>query len=176
MAPPRAFDYDLLKELVLANPDWSSHRYALKLTAANRRKDPGAPAVLVSTVDSVLSRYRQIWEAEEDTQIPRRVQYRAIAPPPGALSGRHKMDTPMVYLREADREAHGDNPDTEASIRLRRSALKWADGMRRDKMVVDLTATGVPVVRLARDEEIDSRGQVISLAAWMIPGWRSVRV
>ena len=172
MAPPRAFNYDLLRGLVLGHPNWSTFRYAAALTADNRRRDPHARQVQPATVDSVISRLKAIWEEEEGRRLPRRVPVYDIAPPAGALNSRNKNDTAMKYLRELAQEASGNVPDTVSEVRVRASALNWEKRMRRDRMVVDLTAAGVPITRPARTEEVNSLGGLVSLMAWKIPGWR----
>lgn len=173
MPPARAFDHDLLKQLFMEHPVWPSFRFAEALTADNRRKDPASPVVKVATVDSAISRLRQTWEDEEGVTLSKRVQvYEEIAPPPGALASEHKLHTLMRYLRHVARDARGEQPEAESEQRTRSQALKWADRSRNRRVLVDLTPDGEPFERAARPDELDSQGNLISLAAWKIPGWR----
>jgi hypothetical protein len=163
----------LLKRLFIENPAWPSFRFAEELTADNRRKNPAAPVVKVATVDSAISRLRQTWEDEEGVHLDKRVQmYEEIAPPPGTLDSAHKSHTLMRYLRHVAREARGEQPEAESEQATRRQALRWAERSRRRKVLVDLTPDGEPIERAARPDELDSQGNLISLAAWKIPGWR----
>lgn len=173
MPPARAFDHDLLKRLFIEHPTWPSFRFAEALTADNRRKNPAAGFVKVATVDSAISRLRPVWEDEEGVTLGKRnLVYEEIAPPPDTLSADCKLYTQMRYLRHVAAEARGIYPDAESERLTRRQALRWAERCHERRILVDLTPDGEPFERLARPDELDSNGSLISLAAWKIPGWR----
>jgi hypothetical protein len=160
MAPPRAFDYEELRKLALEHPGWSTGELQKGLAGA------GVMAKK-ATIDQVLSRHREEWG------VPVRgvVVYEEIAPPPGTLASEHKMHTLVRYLREWAAEGRGNTPDTIKGAEFRATALNWATRMHAAKTLVDLTPTGMPYTRPAGAEELNANGDLISLAAWTIPGW-----
>jgi len=173
MPPARAFDHNLLKQLFIDHPDWSTYQFQRELTADNRRKDPSAADVKAVTVDATISRNRSAWEEEAGKALPKRLEfYDEIAPPPGTLASEHKMHTAMRYLRHVAREARGEQPDAETERLTRRQALAWAARMHNEKTIVDLTPEGEPFTRFARPDELNGHGELISLMAWKVPGWR----
>jgi hypothetical protein len=175
MPAPPAFDYDLLRDLYLQHADdgWSTGQYQAALTEAIRATDPAAEMPLATTIRSVISRHRVEWDqaAHRDTH-QRTARYIEIAPPEGALASAYKMDTPIRYLREVAADARGSVPTTQPGIRTRTTALNWAARMRAERQLVDLTPDGRPYTRPAKPHELNGLGELISLAAWLIPGWR----
>ena len=168
MSPPRAFDHELLERLMEQNPGWSWHQLTQQLAADNKEHDLPAPSV-----DAVSRVGRRIKAANGRSGGPEV----NIAPPPGTLNPDNTNDTIMRYLREMKREAEGHRFDPDKAgdaggLKTRKAALGWGARMRSERMVADLTADGVPIERAARPEEIDSKGDLVSVMAWMVPGWR----
>jgi hypothetical protein len=172
----RAFDHELLRQLVQDNPGWTNYRLAQELTKDNEAR--GLGAVSEETVRRNLSRFGEDWG------IRQRADTRDALHPPGVVlapgtSGR--MSLPLRYLRELRRENAGDRPDPgnpgdAGAVRARRQAVAWAAKQRAGRIVVDLTLDGEVITRPARAEEINGKGELISLMAWQVPGWRGKNV
>lgn len=171
MAPPRTFDYDLLKRLVREHPESPYSKYADVLTADVRQLDPHAPRVLPDSVRRVVSQYRAQWE-DEGVQIPvRGVMHADLAPPLGMIAPNQRMATPLRYLREISKERKGESPVTGHERIIRRQAIRWAARQRDNREIVDVTEHGIVEVRPAGADELDEDGKLIELAAWALPGW-----
>jgi hypothetical protein len=166
----RAFDWDLLRKLVTNGPTLSDYELAQKLTEDNEANNRDLPPVNKSTVRTVLERNRETWA------VPlRNPSWDEVRPPAGTLAPEHDMDTPIRYLRDLAAEKAGVVPSVPQAAELRSSALGWAQRMRQGRTVVDLDTKGTPVVREARAEELNSKGELISLMAWRVPGWRDAK-
>ena len=100
MAPPRTFDYDLLKRLVQEHPEWPYSRYAEELTVDARRKDPFAARVKPDSLRRVVSQYRAQWE-EEGVKIPTRGIVNADLLPPLALAPRCASPRSRIRARDS---------------------------------------------------------------------------
>lgn len=170
MAPPRTFDYELLKKLVREHPEMPYDGYADVLTKDARKADPRAPRVLPGSVRRVISLYRDQWQ-EEGVPIPLRgVVHADLMPPTGSLAPSQRMATPVRYLREVSKARRGESPVTEHEAVSRRQALRWAARLQENREIVDISENGYVLVRPARADELDSKGNLIELAAWAIPG------
>ncbi|TVZ01220.1 hypothetical protein EAS64_33620 [Trebonia kvetii] len=167
MAPPRSFDWDLLKRLAIEHPDWGIFQYGKALD--NDNAEHGRPPVNLSSVKTVLSRKGPEWGYAPKAVV----RYDEMAPPPGTLATEHKMHTLMRYLRDLAAADRGHEPDTASGRMLRQTSLTWREEMIADRRIVDLTADGQPIVREARSEELSAEGEPLSLMAWMIHGWRA---
>lgn len=168
MAPPRTFDYDLLKELVREHPDWSYHEYAKVLTLDMRNKlnDPSYPAVMPNSVAAAISRNRDRWADDglviEDQRIP---VYRELIPDRWHIPETYRMDTHLRKLRTLARLRRG----LGANPREARQALQFERTLRERKEVVDITAQGRPVLRPAASWELDDSGELIEIVAQLEP-------
>lgn len=170
MAPPRTFNYEWLKRLIREHPDWTYPMYAQVLTMAARKKDPGAPEVLPDSLRRVVSQYRDQWEGEGLT-IPRRgIVNTDLLPPAGSVAPDQRMKTPLRYLREISKHRRGEEPYTSTEATMRRQALKWETRQRENREIVDITDNGVVIVRPARADELDDKGNLKELVAWILPG------
>lgn len=171
MAPPRTFDYDLLKRLIREHPDWSYSQYADRLTDDARARDPGAPRVLPDSARRVVSQYRGQWE-EQGVRVPSRgVVHADLLPPLGSVAPSQRMSTPLRYLREISKERRNEEPFTDAEAVMRRQALRWEMRLRANREIVDLGEHGRVLVRPAKPGELDGKGNLIDVAAWALPGW-----
>lgn len=174
MAYPRACDYDLLKQLVVDHPDWSYPEYKRVLDADNA--EHGRKPIGINRISDIISRSREEWEAESGRRIPVRIVTRHVSSPPeGTVHPDHKNDSVLRYLRELDARDLGIEPTGDTSVILREQAIRWARRMREDLTIVDLTSGGAPITRDARTEEVNGKGELIALAAWLVPGWRTPR-
>lgn len=171
VAAQRAFDYDLLRKLITGDPSLTDQQLADALTADNRRRDPNAPEVQKNTVRSVLAKHRKVWA------VPlRHPAYEEIRPPEGAMKAGPEggMSTPYRYVRDLCAAKAGVEPHSPQMIELRSQSTAWLERMRLERKVLDLTGEGAVIERPARAEELNSRGEVISVMAWLIPGWRDL--
>jgi hypothetical protein len=168
MPPPRAFDYDLLVQLLKEHPDWPLQDIADALTADNRKADPGARPVNVATVRARMHRLR--FEGEEIPLHSKR--FADFMPPPGLVHRDHVMAQPLRYLREISKERRGDRPVGPDESKLRGMALSWEHNLLLMGFIADLDANGVPFTRPAEPAELDEDGKPAALAAWLLPGWR----
>jgi hypothetical protein len=173
VAPPRAFDHELLKALVLERPDWSDDDYAEALTKDLRETDPTHPPVKRMSVSAVLSRKRSTWERQANRPIPPRlVMYREMLPPTGAVDPRRKNHTILRYIRELAKDARGIPPlDSQWGRQTRQAALHWGDRLALNGEIADLDSKGFPIVRRAVASEKDVHGNPLAVAAWLLPGW-----
>jgi hypothetical protein len=171
MAPPRTFDYDLLKRLLRDHPEKPYADYADVLTVDARRKDPHAPRVKPDAVRRVVSQYRDDWKDEGLVLPARGVVMADLAPPLGTVAPNQRMTTPLRYLREISKERRGEAPVTENEAIVRRQAIRWEARMMENREIVDIIATGTVEVRPARADELDKDGNLLELAAWALPGW-----
>jgi len=164
MAPPRTFDYDLLKQLVRDHPDWSYHEYASVLTLDMRQKtgDPSYPAVMPNSVAAAISRNRDRWRDDgvliEDQRVP---VYSELIPARWHIPEVYKMDTHLRKLRTLARLRRG----LGAAPREARQALQFERTLRDRKEVVDVTPQGRPIIRPAAPWELDSDGGLIDVVA-----------
>jgi hypothetical protein len=169
MAPPRSFDYELLKQLVREHPDWSYHQYAQVLTLDMRNKtgDPHYPAVLPNAVAAAISRYKPRWADDglviEDQRMP---VYRELIPERWHIPEIHRMHTHLRKLRTLARLRRG----LGASEKESRQALQFEKTLRLRKEVVDITPRGEPVLRPAAPWELDETGELIEIVARPDPG------
>jgi hypothetical protein len=171
MAPPRTFDYDLLKLLIREHPGWPYAQYADRLTDDARSKDPAAPRVLPDSVRRVVSQYRDQWQ-EQGVSVPvRGVVHGNLMPPLGSVAPNQRMSTPLRYLREVSKERKHEEPFTDAEAVMRRQALRWEVRLRANREIVDLGEHGRVLVRPAKPGELDAKGELIDVAAWVLPGW-----
>lgn len=171
MAPPRTFDYDLLKRLVRDHPGWPHDRYADVLTKDVRRSNPSAPRVLPHSISRVISLYRDKWQEEGVTLTQRGVVFGRLVPPLGAVAPSQRMATPLRYLREIAKQRQGLKPVTDNERVLRRQALRWEERMRENREIADISPNGIVVTRPAGAGELDDEGELIELAAWALPGY-----
>jgi hypothetical protein len=172
MAPPRTFDYDLLKRLIREHPEWGYAQYADVLTKDVRQKDPRAPQVLPDAARRVVSQYRDQWE-DRGMKIPSRgVVHADLLPPLGSVAPNQRMSTQLRYLREISKERRGEAPVTDYESTVRHSALRWEARMKENREIVDVTDQGIVIVRPAEPGELDERGNLAEVAAWAIPGWQ----
>lgn len=164
MAPPRTFDYDLLKKLVRDHPDWSYHEYARVLTEDTRDKtrDPNFPAIMPNTIAAAISRNRDRWRDEgidvEDNRVP---IYTELIPSSWHVAPAHRMDVPLRKLRALAAIRRG----LHVEPRERRQALQFERYLNETKQVVDLSARGIPQVRPAEDWELNPDGSLIEVVA-----------
>lgn len=168
MAPPRTFDYDLLKHLVQDHPDWSYHEYARELTQNMRDTtgDPAYPAVMPNSVAAAISRNRDRWLDEGIEIADQRVPvYNELIPARWHVSESHKMDTHLRKLRTLARLRRG----LGAQPREARQALQFERTLRERKEVVDVTPQGRPVVRPAAPWELTPDGELIDVVARLQP-------
>ena len=170
MAPPRTFDYDLLKRLVRDHPEWPYAFYAEVLTRDARTRDRKAPVVLPDSVRRVVSQYRAQWQDEGVTVPVRGVIHADLMPPLGSVAPNQRMSTPLRYLREVSAWRRGEQPVGDAGRNIRRQALRWAARLQENREIVDVTDNGFVEIRPARADELDERGNLLELAAWAIPG------
>ena len=168
--PRRAFDHDLLRRFMQANPQATDYELARALTEDNRRSDPAAPEVNPASVRNVLRNKRAVWG------VPPRQPHHEGRVPRGMLNPAHSMDQPMRYWRDLQSRDEGHVPETMTAVKLRGCSTVWEARMREERMVLDVDAGGVPIVREARTEELGPDGYPLSLAAWLIPGWRGKNV
>jgi hypothetical protein len=175
MAPPRTFDYDLLKQLYKEHPDWSYHQYAQTLTLDMRNKlgDPHYPAIMPNSVAAAISRNRDRWADEgiiiQDKAVP---VYRELIPERWHIPEIHRMDTHLRKLRTLARLRRG----LGASSKEARQALQFERTLRERKEVVDITPQGRPVVRPAAPWELDETGELIEVVAQPEPKERVRRL
>lgn len=170
MAPPRTFDYELLKRLVREHPEWPYADYANLLTQDARRDNPRAPRVKPDSVRRVVSQYRDEW-ADEGVRAPARgVVCADLLPPLGSVAPNQRMTTPLRYLREISKQRRGEAPVTDNEAIMRRQALRWEARIRANREIVDITPNGIVEVRPAMAGELDDEGRLLELAAWAIPG------
>jgi hypothetical protein len=164
MAPPRTFDYELLKQLVREHPDWSYHDYArvLTLDMRNRTGDPGYPFVMPNTVAAAIGRNRDRWAEEgiriEDNRVP---VYSELIPRSWYIAPSHKMDTELRHLRVIARLRRG----VETSSKEERQARQFEQRLRTRREVVDVSPRGRPVIRPAEPWELDETGQLREIVA-----------
>jgi hypothetical protein len=170
MAPPRTFDYDKLEQLIISHPDWPYALLADELTEDNRKQDPASPRIKPDSVRRVVSQYRSEWE-DRGTRMPERGVMHELSPPTGTVPASHRMATELRYLREVSAEQNSEAPVGDSGRARRRQALRWAERLRENREIVDLTSQGIPVVRPAGAAELDKNGNLIELAAWALPGW-----
>jgi hypothetical protein len=170
MAPPRTIDYERLKRLVREHPDWTYPRYAEDLTAEARKRDPRAPRVVPDSLRRVVSQYRDQWQDEGLTVPDRGTVFKDLLPPTGSLTENQRMSTPVRYLREVSKQRRGEEPYTPTEATMRRQALRWEARLRGNREIVDFNDNGTVVVRPARADELDGKGELIELAAWVLPG------
>lgn len=170
MAPPRTFDYDLLKRLVRDHPEWPYADYAEELTRDVRTRDPRAPVILPDSIRRVVSQHRAQW-LDEGVPVPvRGVIHADLMPPLGSVAPNQRMSTPLRYLREISKQRRGEQPVTDSERIIRRQALRWEARNRENREIVDITEHGFVEVRPARADELDEQGNLLELAAWAIPG------
>lgn len=165
MPARRAFDWDLLRQLVTDDPGLSDYQLAQALTEDNRKR--GMPPASKSTVRTVLDRKREEWGIALRTN-----KLAEVLPPEGSLDPASNGATQMAYLRDLANAKAGIEPSTQPMAEVRSAALGWAQRLRQGRQVVDLTSAGVPITREATASELNSRGELISLMAWRVPGWR----
>jgi hypothetical protein len=173
MAPPRTFDYDLLKRVLAEHPDWQYAQYADVLTKDVRTRDPQAPRVLPESVRRVVWQYRTKWEEDGVRFAQRGVVHADLLPPTGMVAPNQRMTTPLRYLREVSKQRRGENPVTDAESVIRRQALRWEVRLKENREIVDITEHGFVEVRPARADELDEQGNLLDLAAWAVPGWNA---
>lgn len=174
MGRPRAFDYELLKQLVFDHPDWSDRDFARELTLRQRQDNPKAAEVKVGTVSSTLSRQRDTWEKNAGREIPSRlVPLADFMPPHNTIHAEHRNDTDIRYLREVAKHARGDRPAEDWKVQFRNQALNWMDGLKASGQLLDLDPKGVPFRRFATAGERNEDGSSKAVAAWLLPGWHS---
>lgn len=170
MAPPRKFSYERLKTLLRDHPTWTYPEYADVLTRDERRTNPAAPRVLPNSVRRVVHEYRDEWQ-EEGIQLPARGVVNAdLMPPLGSVAPNQRMTTPLRYLREISAERRGEAPVGDSGRMRRRQALRWEARQRDNREIVDINDNQMVIVRPARPDELDEKGNLIELAAWAIPG------
>lgn len=172
MAPPRTFDYDLLKRLIREHPEWPYNNYADVLTEDARKRDPYASRILPDSVRRVVSQYRDQWEDEGATIPLRGVIHTGLLPPLGMVAATQRMATPLRYLREISKERRGEAPVSDSERHVRRQAIRFEARLRENREIVDVTAAGVVEVRPAREGELHPDGSLIELSAWAIPGYQ----
>lgn len=173
MAPPRTFDYELLKQLVREHGDWPYSQYAEVLTADNKQAGRRPPHVKPDTVRRAVWQYREEWE-DEGVRIPvRGVVLTDLLPPLGSVAPNHRMSTPLRHLREIAKERRGEHPVTDNEATMCRQALRWEARLRENLEIVDLTENGSVIIRPARKDEIGPDGDLLDLAAWVLPNWRA---
>lgn len=171
MAPPRTFDYDLLKRLLRESPEWPYSRYADVLTEDARTRDPLAPRVKPDAIRRVVSQYRDEWEKDDGIRFPARgLVYGELLPPLTAVAENHWMATPLRYLREIAKERRGQAALTDNEKTVRGQALRWEGRLRESKEIVDIAEGGQVVVRPARADELDEQGDLLEIVAWVLPG------
>jgi len=172
MAPPRTFDYDLLKQLIRQHPEWGYAQYADVLTAEARKDDPRAPRVLPDSTRRVVSQYRDQWE-EEGMKIPvRGVILDDLLPPLATVAPNQRMATELRYLREISKERCGEAAVTDNEAVMRHRAIRWEARMRENREIADVTELGSVIVRPARADELNEDGSLREVAAWALPGWK----
>ena len=175
MAPPRTFDYDLLKRLIREHPDWPYARLAAALTEDVRRTDPHALDILPDAVRRVVHDYRDRWE-REGTAVPDRRLGNDIRVPLSRVSENYWMATPTRYLRELYNARQGLAPVGESGEQRRRAVLRWEARLRETGQIVDITSLGEVIVRPATPDELDDEGNPLEVAAWAVPGREPVPV
>jgi hypothetical protein len=174
MAPPRTFDYDLLKRLVRDHPEQSYARYAEILTDDARQQDPYAPPVLPDSIRRVVSQYRDRWE-DEGVKVPDRKLGADIRVPLAGVSENYWMATPVRYLREIWNERNGRPALSDGTAKIRRAALRWEGRLRETREIVDITSLGEVIVRPAVPDELDEDGNLAEISAWAVPGLAPAR-
>jgi hypothetical protein len=172
MAPPRTFDYELLKKLLKDHPEFGYAEYADALTKDARKTDRYASRILPGAVRRVVCQYRDTWMEEDGIQVPQRgVVYRNLLPPTGSVAPTQRMATPLRYLREIAKQRAGEAPVSENERIIRAAALRWEGRLRENREIADITELGIVEVRPARADELDGKGNLLELAAWALPGW-----
>jgi hypothetical protein len=158
MAPPRSFDYELLKQLVREHPDWTMHQYATELTAHN---PAGQEPVRRDAVTAAIGRNRDRWKLDGvDAGWDRRQPVYGELIPWSPMKEQFKMH---VYLRKLRTIARMRRGLTVDSPRETRQALQFEKMLRETKQVVTLGPRGRPVLVQAREDELDPDGQLIEL-------------
>lgn len=160
MSASRTFPYESLERLIRDHPGWSHQQYADKITDQMREKDPTAPRIKVNTISVAIARYRPIW-AERGVVAPFKPGGIRLLPWTG-IPDRWLMDTNLRKLRLLARIDAGEDDLDPREVKV---ALKFRDGLRAAKQVVDLSPQGRPVVRAARPDEVDGTGELLSLLA-----------
>jgi hypothetical protein len=154
MAPPRTFDYELLKRLLREHPDWSMYEYAKALSEDNWTRDPHAPAVGHNAVATAISKNRWPWEAEGIPVGDKRVPvYDELIPPDWKLAEGQRMHIHLRKLRTLARIRRGEKVGSDP--KGERQALQFEREMRESGQVVDVSSRGVPYLRSAEPWESD---------------------
>lgn len=178
MAPPRTFDFDVLKQLLKDHPDWTYTQLAEELTRDNRSTGPGDPrhnlVVVPHIVAATVSRLRPKWEAEGIPMPTKRRSSELVATLvrntgvtiPDALQDQIELRR----LRQLDRikaRLPVGGHDGEAG-----RARAFEQELRRERLVLDLHPDGTVFRRAAAPWEIDDHNQLISIvAAYRPPGY-----
>lgn len=170
MVPPRVIDYQALRSLVHAHPDWSYNALADALTEQARSKDPSAPRVNPGSVGAAISRYREQWAEEgyeigEAKTIYSDLIWWATAPD-------HKMDRIMRFLRAIVRMRLGLYVGDQWLVR---NAPDFEHNLRKLKEVVDVSPEGRPYVRPARADELNEQGELIEITARKPEGYTRLK-
>lgn len=173
MAPPRTFDYELLKRIIREHPEWPYATIAEVLTEDVRKDDPHAPAVMPDAVRRVVSQYRDRWRLEDGLTVPDRRLGTDIRVPLSRVAENYWMATPTRYLREVWADRQGQPAVTGSGQDRRRAALRWEGKLRETRQIVDITSLGEVVIRPAAEHELDDQGDLIEITAWAIPGRES---
>jgi hypothetical protein len=171
MAPPRTWDYDLLKRLIREHPEWTYSQYADVLTDDVRTRDPFAPRVLPDSARRVVSQYRSQWEDEGVVFPDRGVVHAGLLPPLGMVAATQRMATPLRYLREISKERRGEAPASDTERYVRKQAIRFEARLKENREIVDVTPNGFVEVRPAREHELDECGNLVELSAWAVPGY-----
>lgn len=156
MPTERTVDYDALRDLMRAHPDWGNRQLAAALTEHERKKDPHHPPVNVALVASIKHRYRDTWSLD-DMPIPdakntpnRRSQ------PFRNVPAEYRYDGKLQNLRRLSRLERGE----AIAEKQRREALSMARKLEESKQVVDVDFRGRPYYRRARPDELDGEGNL----------------
>jgi hypothetical protein len=154
MAPPRTFDYELLKRLLREHPDWSMYQYAKALSEDNWTRDPRAPAVSHNAVATAISKNRWPWGYEGVPVNDRRVPvYDELIPREWKPAEGKRMHVHLRKLRTLARLRRGQEAGTDP--KGERQALQFEKKLKDTRQVVDMSSRGVPYLRGAEAWEDD---------------------
>lgn len=163
MATPRAFDHDLLKQLLRDNPQATNSELAAVLTEDNHRHGRGV--VTSHLVAAAISRNKARWAAEGISRpdITRRGLIERLTANTGrTIPDRFQRETCLRRLRQVDRLQQGLPVRPEREIRY---AQRFEEDLRSGCKVVDLDPEGRPFVRQAAPWELNADGQLVDLVA-----------
>jgi hypothetical protein len=162
MAPPRTFDYELLKRLLREHPDWPMYLLAKTLSEDNWTRNPHAQPVRENAVATAISKHRFEWQFEGVPVGDRRNPiYDDLIPPTWKVAEGQRMHIHLRKLRTLGRLRRGT--DVGSDPKGERQALQFEGKLRETSQVVDISPKGVPYLRSAEPWELDEDGNLLDV-------------